>query len=175
MSVDGNPTLDSLFRVANQIVQQFKKLIEDNGIWKELWIKNKPRNEKSAQRLFFAIADTYCKANGIDITPEADSGGGPIDFKFSFGYNFRVLVEIKLSKNPHLITGYESQLEVYKKAEGTLRAIYLVIDVGGRGEKVEKILELKNNIIAKGGVASEIIFVDGSKKLSASRRKIAII
>ena len=170
LSLKDQPSINDIYTVVNQIVQQFKVLIEDKGLWKELWIGNKPRLEKSAQRIFFAVADTYCKANNIDITPEADSGGGAVDFKFSNSYKGRILVEIKLSTNSKIIKGYESQLQIYKAAEETDKAIYLVIDVGSMGKKDKRLLDIKNQATKNGLSTSEIVFVDGGKKLSASKR-----
>ncbi len=87
--------------------------------WKSLWYKNKRLPEKYAQRLFFAVAYNYCKVNNLDITLEADSGTGPVDFKLSTGFDSRVLVEVKLSSNGKLVAGYQKQLESYKAAEET--------------------------------------------------------
>lgn len=170
-SLKATPTIDDVFNVVMQIVDQFTSLIENNGLWKELWADDKPRREASAQRIFFAIADSYCKANNVDITPEANSGNGPVDFKFACSYETRVLVEVKLSTNTSLITGYTNQLEIYKKAEKTTRAIYLVIDVGNLGDKDKRLLELKNDAIKNKSPASDIVFVDGTQKESASKRK----
>lgn len=103
------------------------------------------------------------------MSPETDSGGGSVDFKFSSGYDARVLVEIKLSKG-RVVHGYQTQLEVYKRAVSTTRAKYLVIDVGGMGEKLDQILDIKNMWAKKGDRVSDIIVVDGTKKLSASVR-----
>ena len=47
----------------------------------------KLRHESSAQLLFFSVAQIYCLANNIDVSPETDSGNGSVDFKFSNGYN----------------------------------------------------------------------------------------
>ena len=93
-------------KLVNTTILQFQDFIENKGIWKELWSdEKKPRCEKAAQRLFFVIACSYCKANNLDVTPEADTGNGPVDFKFSFGFNTRIVVEIKLSTND-LVSGY---------------------------------------------------------------------
>lgn len=164
-----NPSVSDLLNVVHQIIEQFTKLVEDKGIWKELWAGEKARPEKSAQRLFFAVADSYCKANNIDVTPEADAGNGPVDFKFSNGYIGRVLVEIKLSSSTKLVQGFEKQLQAYKAAEETTKAIYLVIDIGKMNNKDQKILDAKNKLCAEGTTVSEVLFVDGKKKLSASK------
>jgi hypothetical protein len=155
-------TLDSLYKVVDKIIDNFYFLIE-NRITDVLWDGDRPRKERNAQMIFFAVADSYCKANNLDITPEADTGSGEVDFKFSFGYEFRVLVETKLSTNPKLVDGYTKQLEIYKKAEKTTKGVYLVIDVG-------KIMSIKNDWKAEGKPVSDLYFVDGNKKPSASKR-----
>ena len=105
----------------------------------------------------------------MDISPEADSGAGPVDFKFSDGYEAKVLVEIKLSTNPKLLHGYEKQLEAYKKAESSMSAIYLVIDLGNITRKRKDLFALRESMKAQGKSVSEIIIVDGARKVSASR------
>lgn len=157
--------------VVNLILEQFQDLIENKGLWKELWDESdKPRKEKAAQRLFFSVAYSYCKANNIDLTPEADSGNGPVDFKLSQGFDSKIVIEIKLSTNGSLVHGYEKQLEIYKKAEDTNIGIFLIIDVGGIGKKYGKVQVIRREAIEKYGNASAIWFVDGTKKVSASKR-----
>lgn len=155
--------------VVEQIIEQFRFLIEDRRFSEELYHAGAPRPEKAAQRIFFAVAHSYCKANDLDLTPEADTGNGPVDFKVSQGFRGRVLVEIKLSKNGKLINGYTKQLEAYKTAEETLHGFYIVVDVGQMGEKDKRLLEIKNEAVAKGQQVSPIIFVDGSRRASASK------
>ena len=80
-----------------------------------------------------------------------------------------MLVEIKLSTNS-LLHGYEKQLEIYKKAEDTDYGIYLVIDVGGIGQKYGEIQRSKLEATARGERASQIYLVDGNRRASASKR-----
>jgi hypothetical protein len=155
--------------VVDQIIEQFKFLIEERRLSEELYHEGKPRPEKAAQRIFFAIAYAYCKANNVDLTPEADTGNGPVDFKVSTGFIGRVLVEIKLSTNSKLLAGYSRQLETYKGAEETTEGFYVVIDVGHIGKKRRNLISLKNREAATGRKVSPIIFVDGIRRLSASR------
>jgi len=160
--------LDTVYNIILQIISQFRQLVENNGLWKNLWYKNKPLYEKYTQRLFFAISYSYCKANNIEISPEVDSGTGQVDFKFSTGFNSRVLVEIKLSTNSKLISGYKKQIEAYKLAEETMRAIYLVVDVGYMHKKDEQLLKIQSEFLNKGFPVSELEFVDAKRKRSAS-------
>jgi hypothetical protein len=169
MLVEAN--LPSTFDVVKRIVAQFRHLVEHCGLNKELYRDNgKPRHESTAQRLFFAAAYAYCKANNIDISPEIDTGSGKIDFKFSVGFDERVLIEVKLSINPKTVPGYQKQLETYKVSQETMKAIYLVIDVGKIGRKQEQLVALRNAASARNDPLSELEFVDGLKKPSASKR-----
>lgn len=172
LQLPSKPSIDDVVDVAKTICEHYKELIENNGLSKDLWKQSNkvPANEKKAQRLFFAIADSYCRANNLDLSPESDSGVGPVDFKLSSGYDERALVEVKLSTNSYLFQGYEKQLEAYKGAEKTLKAIYLVIDVGKMGRKIERIFKLRNSKAKEGLPVSEVILVDGFVKPSASKR-----
>lgn len=162
---------NEVIEIVNKILDQFQDLVENKGLWKELWDESgKPRKEKASQRLFYAVAYSYCKANNIDLTPEADSGNGPVDFKLSQGFNSRLVIEIKLSTNGSLVHGYEKQLEIYKKADDTDLGVFLIIDVGRIGKKYNLVQKLRNEFIKEHGRASDIRYVDGNQKASASKR-----
>jgi hypothetical protein len=157
-----------LKRVVDAVTAQFKQLVEHNDLSRLLWDGSNPKSEKAAQLVYFGVADSYCKANDIDISPEVHSGGGPVDFKFSTGYNGRLLVEIKLSKGT-VEHGYKEQLETYKTAAQTDEGLFLVINVGRMGSKLAKINKLRQERIEKGERASDIVVVDATRKLSASK------
>ncbi|MRU16504.1 hypothetical protein FDP25_13760 [Roseovarius sp. A21] len=171
MTIEKPPTLDyaGVVSVVEQIIKQFQFLIEDRRFSEELYHAGAPRPEKAAQRLFFAVAHAYCKANNLDLTPEADTGNGPVDFKVSQGYAGRVLVEIKLSRNGKLVSGYTKQLETYKTAEEALHGYYVVVDVGQMGKKDARLLQIKNEAAERGEQVSPIVFVDGTRRASASK------
>lgn len=162
--------LNDVFKIVKEILQQFRFLIEKRGLNRELYRTNgRPRHESTAQRLFFAVAYSYCRANNIDVSPEIDTGDGKIDFKFSRGIE-RVLVEIKLSPNPNVVSGYRTQLEVYKAAEETMKAIYLVLDVGSMGRKEETLTKVRDEVSSHGEPLSNLEFVDGTIKPAPSKR-----
>jgi hypothetical protein len=161
--------IDGVSNVVEQIIGQFRFLIEERRLSEELYANGRPRPEKAAQRLFFAVAHAYCKANNLDVTPEADTGNGPVDFKVSLGFTGRVLVEIKLSTNGKLGPGYTRQLATYKTAEETRRGYYVVVDVGKMGNKDKALLATKNGAAFRGEKTSPIIFVDGIRRPSASK------
>lgn len=86
----------------------------------------------------------------------------------SRGFQGRVLVEIKLTKNPKLVHGCTKQLAKYADAEETNSARYLVIDVGNAGSKIEDIMSLRNTAAKEGRRALPIDLVDGTRRPSAS-------
>ncbi len=156
-----------------QIILQFQKNIEVNGLNEHLYANGKPRHERFSQRLFYSTGDTYCKANNVDLNREPNAGSGPVDFKTSRGYHARVLVEIKLSSHPRLIDGYVEQLPAYAKSESTEKTVYLVIRVTRSDAKIRALMKKRDELVAKGVHCPEIFVIDGLLKPSASKRRKA--
>lgn len=154
----------SLGAFVGKIIKQYQFLIEERGLNKLLWKDGKRVPEKVSQMLLFAVSYSYCKANDIDINTEVDAGTGLIDFKFSYGFSKRIIVEVKLTTND-IVHGYMRQLEIYKDSEETSIGYFIVIDVGSVGKKLDNLRRLENLNL------SEIIVIDGNLKLSASKRK----
>lgn len=161
---------DEIKRLVHDTLNFFKRHVENGNLWEELWIGDKPKKERAAQLIYYAIADAYCRAHNVDISPEANMGGGPIDFKFSHGYRARVLVEMKRSSG-QVRHGYEKQLETYLDASQTNHGIFVVMDFGDLGDKLEQITMIQANRRIHGQRASDIIVIDATKKLSASKRQ----
>lgn len=159
-----------IMRAVNDTIALFKRHVEVGNLWEELWIDSKPKKERASQLIYYAIADSFCKANDLDISPEANMGGGPIDFKFSSGYNARVLVEMKRSGGT-VVHGYKKQLEFYKTASQTDFAVFVIIDYGDLGKKLNVIRDIQRTQINNGERASEIVVIDATPKASASKRK----
>ncbi|MGY3123605.1 hypothetical protein ACVWXQ_007542 [Bradyrhizobium sp. S3.14.4] len=159
-----------IFRVVIDTIELFRRHVEAGNLWEELWVNGKPKKERASQLIYYAIADCFCKANDVDISPEANMGGGPIDFKFSSGYQARVLVEMKRSGGT-VVHGYEKQLEFYKTASQTDFAVFVIIDYGDGGNKFNEIRKVREGRLARGERASEIVVIDAIPKLSASKRK----
>ncbi|OHV18061.1 hypothetical protein BK022_01725 [Methylorubrum extorquens] len=158
-----------IMALVHDTIGVFKRHVEHGNLWEELWIGAKPKRERASQLIYYAIADSFCKANEVDISPEANMGGGPIDFKFSRGYTSRVLVEMKRSGGS-VVHGYQKQLEFYKNASQTDYAVFVVIDYGDMGGKLAAIQKIQRERIEAGERASDIIVIDAQKKASASKR-----
>jgi hypothetical protein len=164
--------LPGVERVVESIVSQFKRNIEDNGLREHLFREDgSPLHERYSQRLFFAAADTYCAANNLDLSREPNGGNGPVDFKVSSGYDARVLVEIKLSSNPHLVQGFENQLPTYEKSENTTSSVYVVIRVTESEAQIKHVQEIHNMARAAGKKVPKLVIIDATEKPSASKRR----
>lgn len=161
-------SIEEMGIVVEKICQKFKKLIEDNGLWRLLYDDNKPKHETASQLLFYGIADAYCSANNIDLSREVHNGHGPVDFKLSIGAAQKILVEIKLTSNPQLMHGLKKQLPLYMVQENTERAIYLVIDNGHR-KRLDSFQDYYNSLKAENRKKVKYILIDGKIQESASR------
>lgn len=159
--------IETLNVVVEDIIDQFKYLLEKRDQWKLLHESDSRKIEKTAQMLFFAVAFSYCQANNLDITPEADTGNGTVDFKFADGLKDRILVELKLSKN-NVQHGHDEQLPAYVEAENAKKSHYVVIDLGDIGNKWNKLIQSRNESTSK---VTKVWLVDASPKLSASAKK----
>jgi len=169
----GDITEKNILEVAHVICDHFKKLIEENGLVEHIYDSNGDRRpERFPQLLLFAVADSYCNANDLDLSREPNAGSGALDFKVSRGLK-KVSVEIKYSSNPKLVEGYEKQLTAYNKAE-TIKAnnsVYLIIRVNENNDhKIKSIQKMIEEREKKNHPSPILIIVDGIKKPSASKR-----
>jgi hypothetical protein len=162
-------TKNGLVNLVNKIIEQYQFLIENRGLNKLIWKEDSKHHckESVAQQLFFAVAHCYCIANDVDISPEMDTGNGRVDFKFSKGYHKKVIVEIKYSDNHNTVNGYDKQLNEYLKSEETTFGHYVILDVGGMGEKDKKLYEKYNK--SKSKTKSEITIIDARIKPTPSK------
>lgn len=159
--------------IIDDLINQFQQYVENNNELKRslLWHTDFQCVEECGwQNLFNTFVNQVLKNCNIDITPESETGVGPVDFKFSEGENFKVLVEIKLSTNTKYAHGYEKQLEKYKQATtNVVGAYFIFIDANLDEKKIEKqqrkLIEIKN----KAEISSKLIFIDGKIHPSASK------
>jgi hypothetical protein len=163
-------TPTNILPLVRAVCDQYRALVEENSLWKLFYTDSgKRRHERVAQMLFFAIADTYCLTNNLDISPEVNSGPGPVDFKFSVGKDVKVLVEVKWSSNSKLLHGFETQLEIYARAERTSNRVLLVIKVTDSDSAINAVLAAQAKQIQDGSRVPDVKVIDGRKRRSASK------
>lgn len=161
--------------IIRHMISCFKKYVENQSGYRLLWneTKTKPRGEESAQLLFMGIVSHYCRAENIDPTREADIGRGPVDFKFSSGYQDRVLIELKLARSKKLAQGLKSQLPQYMTSENVDKGIYVIIEHGEKDyEKTNVLRDELEEVKRATGYDLEIISIDATlEKPSGSKIK----
>ena len=147
-------------------VMFLKHVIEDQDGYKIFYTK---RNRAPIQReeyLHIMFKLTW-RASLSDVSPETNAGRGAVDFKISRGARDKTLVEFKLASNSKLAQNLAKQVEIYKKAHDTDKAIKVILFFSVEEEARAR------KIIADLGLSSEkyIVLIDArsDNKLSASR------
>lgn len=165
-------TAATLMTIAKHICDQYQQLIEYNGLVECLYDRNgDKRPERLPQLLFYAIADSYCKANNVDINREVNNGAGALDVKLSQG-RVKVTIELKYSSNPKLIAGYNKQLVAYNNAEGVdpTYSIYLILRVNDNQEgKINNIRNIIKEKEQQGKKCPALYVINAIPKPSASK------
>lgn len=162
-------TYSDAYSVVKMICKQFANLIENNGLYELLYDSNgKPKHESAAQLLYFGIADSYCKANDLDLIREGNNGRGPVDFKLSRGTKNKALVEVKLTSNNQLLHGIQTQLPIYMKQENVKKAMYLIID-NGHEIALKHFINYYNSLTVEEKGKIEYMVIDATPKKSASK------
>jgi hypothetical protein len=135
-------TIGDTLEEAYQRVLFLKNVIENKDGYRIFYVKGQPiKREKDIQVMFRLT----WYASPLDVTREANEGRGPVDFKISRGAGDKSLVEFKLASNSQLPKNLAKQVEIYKKAHDTAKAIKVILFLTEEDEiKVKKVLaELK--------------------------------
>ena len=143
-----------------------KNVIENKDGYRIFYIKSVPIKRETDVHVMFRL--TWF-ASPDDVTPEANDGRGPVDFKISQGAFDKTLVEFKLASNTQLAKNLQNQVEIYKKAHDTDKTIKVIIFFSAKEERrVKKILTAL-------GLSNEkyVVLIDARKdnKVSASKAK----
>lgn len=124
--------------------------------------------EKTVQRTLHSTAIAYCKQNDWDLSPETDSGRGPVDFKISRGHD-KTVIEVKLTSNPQYMHGFKVQIEEYAKAEGTTNRIYVLVDNVENSKRVDEVKQERDLALKQELNPPNLIIIDSKPKKSASK------
>ena len=116
----GSDTIDECY----QRVLFLKNVIENKDGYRIFYVKGEPIKRESDLHVMFRL--TWF-ATLSDVSPETNDGRGPVDFKISRGSQDKTLVEFKLASNSKLKQNLAKQVEVYKKAHDTDKAIKVIL------------------------------------------------
>lgn len=105
-------------------VMFLKSVIEDMDGYRLFYLNGKPINKENNLQIMYRLV---WYATDYDVNREVNNGRGPVDFKVSKGAKDTTLVEFKLASNSKLKKNLENQVEIYKKANCTDRAIKVIL------------------------------------------------
>lgn len=157
------------------LIDRFTHVVEDTDVWRVLWNDDltKPRQEKIVQAVAAAMWIESCRAAGVDFSRETNVGRGPVDFKFSAGWQHRALIEVKLARSTKLIQGAAAQLPQYLRSEQIQCGYYVCIgftDDELSEERIARVTETCATLSAQTpGWTMSPRFIDARPKQSASK------
>ena len=150
------------------MISMFKNWIENQKGYDILLNADSRNQEKIIQKMLHGIGIYYCKVNNLDISPESNTGRGPVDFKISRGDD-KTVIEIKLTSNQQTLHGFEIQIEEYAKSEGTENKIFLLVDNGISSTRIKQVEESYKKRSLAGEKPATLIIIDAKPKKSASK------
>lgn len=165
-----NLTRKNSYESAMEIIEVYKDWVENKKGFAVLQDVGTRKEEKTVQKTLHGTASYYCKINDLDISPEPDSGRGPVDFKISRGDD-KTIIEIKLTSNRDCLHGFETQIEEYAKSEGVDSKIFLLVDNGRLSNHVQEIEESYAKRLKAGENPATVVVIDAKPKDSASKYK----
>ena len=179
-----SPSSASLKEHVQFILNKFKWFVEKKGTWRLFYQRKEsetgtrttyPLSEEHVQRAFHIVAELLAEKLDVEVTPEADTGVGVVDFKFSRTRS-KVLIEVKLSTHDRLVHGFETQLDQYIEAERPEYSYFLVVLVDNADPEEMKVdmrrmERLKTAIRAAGLDKKQVFVVNALPKISASKVK----
>ena len=112
------------YDAAYKRVMFLKSVIEDMDGYRIFYLNGKPIKRESDLQIMYRLV---WFASEMDVNREVNNGRGPVDFKISRGSKDSTLVEFKLASNGKLKNNLAKQVEIYKKASGTDRAIKVIL------------------------------------------------
>jgi len=169
------PTAESEFcSFVKDLIENFRWAVEDRGIWKSFWRGDRSFQEEQIQDLFHVAALKSCIDRDIDLTPEANAGSGPVDFKFSAGWKKRALVELKFAKSSSFWDNLEKQTPTYMKADGIACGYIVVVqheDKHCEPAFTDRVTKIVARVATDTGRDYSAVFVDARKRPPASKLK----
>lgn len=173
IKIKQDPSKMPVLDIVELLVEELKtNIIDQKGYTVIMPTKNRFIAEPKISKFVQLIFQNRIKDAGfnIDISPETNSGHGPVDFKISRGDD-KVLLENKVGTNPKLLSCIDDgkQLHTYLKQEQCKDAYLLVFTCNkNQFEKVKELTTTAEKYKSKYNIIVEDI--DCSWKDSASNR-----
>lgn len=148
---------------------------QDDGYW--LLLNPGPgsgftlKNEEGVQIALKQWLGPMARAANINMERESLTGRGLLDFKFSRGHEFNVLVEVKLFTSAKLLEGLTTQLPTYLLADRSRYGIYVPIfmDSPERAVQVRELQATATLLAQQHGLILDVIDIRAARPRSASK------
>lgn len=152
----------SSYEEAYKRVQYLKTVIEDMDGYRIFYLDGKPIKRENDLQIMYRLV---WYATEFDVNREVNNGRGPVDYKISKGSINSSLVEFKLASNSKLKKNIQNQVDIYKKANCTDRAIKVILFF--TDQEQSKLYDVLNELELSG--CKDIVLIDArNNKLSAS-------
>jgi hypothetical protein len=157
------------------LVDRFTHVVQNTDLWRVLWNEDltKPRKELVVQAVAAAMWVESCRAAGVDFNRETNVGRGPVDFKFSAGWQHRALLEVKLARSTKLLQGAQAQLPQYLRSEQIRCGYYVCVgftEAELSAERIARVTEICAALSEQtSGWTITPRFIDARPKQSASK------
>lgn len=156
--------------IIDNIIKDIKFYTEQKGLYKTL--RKEKILEDDFQKIFYMLIHEKCRKYDLDVSCEADSGRGKIDFKISKGREYRCLIEFKLDKNRCVESNFNFQLSTYLNSEDVYMGIFLLfIHNDLLYEKIESYKERAYELSKEYNKLIKFEYIDLRDKKSASKIK----
>lgn len=144
-----------------------KKVIEDQDGYRLFYSNGQPIKREADLQVIYRLV---WYGSPLDVNREVNNGRGPVDYKISYGSRNSTLVEFKLASNSKLKQNLAKQVDIYKAASNSERAIKVILFFSETEEK--KIFEILNELNLTGN--DDIVLIDArnDNKPSASNVKL---
>lgn len=168
------PAPDDFCDWVGTLMERFRHAVEEQDLWRVLWNDSftRPRKEKIVQAVASVLFSAHCQASGVDLSREVDIGRGPVDFKFSSGWQRRALAEIKFIRSTKFFSGAEKQLPQYLRSEQIECGYYVCVgfsDADFNDDRLRRVTDTCTSLSGQKGRRITHVFVDARPKESASR------
>lgn len=108
---------------AKKRVLFLKDVIENKDGYRIFWPDGEPLRTENDVQILYRL--TWC-GTVTEIDREVNNGRGPVDFKASRASLDKSLIEFKLASNTKLKQNLQNQVEIYKQANNTDRALKII-------------------------------------------------
>lgn len=152
---------------AKKRVMYLKHVIEDQEGYRLFYQHDgKPIKRESDLQVIYRLV---WFGTPLDVNREVNNGRGPVDYKVSYGKKNSTLVEFKLASNTKLKQNLARQVDVYKNASETDKAIKVIMYFTNQEE--DKLYDVLNEL--KLTENKDIVVIDArDNKVSASNVKL---